>query len=134
MLVLKLAAIGWVATSQRQRDSASLSLSALRESNGAVNRLWNAPADSSSVEGLNGGLTFAYDRSMCEKLLPAFSEASGLWGVSFVDCDSIFAAIRTAFASWSTNHPALKFNDVVRAVLHERARARSHQPLSTPTD
>jgi hypothetical protein len=104
--------LSWVSTSQDQRDVAAASLEGLRRSNGALNRLWNTPTNRLSTAGLGGGLTFAYDPRICEDLLPAFSEATGLWGVSFVNCASIHAAIRRAFASWSTNHPTLKFNDV----------------------
>lgn len=105
-------ALAWVSTSQQQRDAAASTLDQLRASNGALNRVWNAPLEATNTEGLGGGLTFAYDPNICADLLPAFAESSGLWGVSFVNCDSITAAIRTAFASWSTNHPSLKFNDV----------------------
>ena len=36
------------------------------------------------------------------------------WGVAFIDCDSIKAAIRSAFASWSANHPTISFHDVTQ--------------------
>lgn len=106
-------ASAWITTSQHQRDAAAASLELLRKSNGALNRIWNAPTDATTSAGLGGGLTFAYDRKICEDLLPAFSEATGPFGgFSFVDCDTIYAAIRTAFSSWATNHPYLKFNDI----------------------
>ena len=112
LFLLMQPAHSWVSTSQHQRDAAAGSLQRLRESNGAINRVWNSPLEATSTDGLGGGLSFAYDTNLCDELLPSFSEASGLWGLTFVDCESIFAAIRTAFSTWSTNHPSLKFNDV----------------------
>ena len=104
---------GWLTTSQDQQDAAALSLASLARSNGALNRIWASPADSGSDYGLGGGITFAYDdEKICGDLLPSFSESSRLWGVAFIDCDSIKAAIRSAFASWSSNHPSIKFHDV----------------------
>lgn len=112
MLVLRLATAGWLTTSQDQGDAAARTLAGLVDSHGAVNRIWPSPSDPYSTRGLGGGLTFAYDPSVCDELLPAFTESHKLWGVSFIDCDSIKQAIRSAFASWSANHPSLKFHDV----------------------
>ena len=102
----------WVTTSQQQKDSSAKSLAGIRASNGNINRVWTLPPAATASAGLGGGLTFAYDSKICDELLPAMSEASGLWGISFVDCDSIYAAIRSAFASWTVNHPDIKFHDV----------------------
>ncbi len=114
---LQAAVVAWLTTSQEQGDLASRSLAALVDSHGALNRVWPMPSEPFSTRGLGGGLTFAYDPSICDELLPAFSESDGLWGVSFVDCESIKAAIRSAFASWSANHPMLKFHDVTADCL-----------------
>ena len=108
LLLLLPPVLGWVSTSQEQRDSSATSLAQLRASRGNLNRVWTYPPDATSSAGLGGGLTFAYDRKICDELLPAMSEASGLWGLRFVDCDTIFAAIRSAFASWSVNHPDIR--------------------------
>ena len=35
-----------------------------------------------------------------------------VWGFQYVDCVSIRAAIRQAFAAWASNHPAISFHDV----------------------
>lgn len=111
------ATMGWLLTTQEQADGTATTLDQIRASNGAISRMWHSPPDRTSTSGLGGGLTFAYDRKICDDLLPSMSEASGLWGTSFVDCDSIFAAIRSAFASWSSNHPSIKFHDVTADCL-----------------
>ena len=105
--MLALAAVwaaAWVTTAQEVGDTSALSLSQLVASGGALNRVWPLPAEARSTRGLGGGLTFAYDdEKICGELLPSFSESRALWGVAFIDCDSIKAAIRSAFASWSAN-------------------------------
>ena len=112
MLLVYAMAHAWITTSQEQDDVSAETLDVIRASNGAVNRVWSLPEDTTNSKGLGGGLTFAYDEKICDELLPAMSEASGLWGLSFVDCSSISAAIRSAFASWTVNHPNIKFHDV----------------------
>lgn len=109
----------WVPTAWYMRDYNSLTLDDIRRSNGAVNRVWSLPPEVNSLRGLGGGITFAYDHKICDDLLPAMSEAVGLWGMSFVDCDTVFAAIRAAFASWSHNHPLLNFHDVTADCIAE---------------
>ena len=98
----------------------STSLANLAKSNGALNRVWPSPSwnhdTAGSTRGLGGGLTFAYDDSICDELLPSFIESEyGPWGIAFITCDNVKQAIRSAFASWSSNHPVLKFHDGTRA-------------------
>ena len=69
------------------------------------------PPSSLDVRGLGGAITFAYDEAaICEELLPAFGV--DLWGLHFVTCETIYAAMRQSFAAWTSNHPAIKFHDV----------------------
>ena len=75
-----------------------------------LNYVWTEPALSSDSFGLGGGLTWAFDMSMCGMLLDMFSES--LFGAALVDCSSLKAAIHRAFASWSDNSPRLSFIDV----------------------
>jgi hypothetical protein len=109
-----------------QYDTAALDLASIVATNGAINRIWTAPRDTLSSRGLGGGLTFAYDDvKICSDLLPAFSESATLFGVSFIDCNSIKESIRSAFASWSSNHPSLKFHDGGRCPAALLCRAQS---------
>jgi hypothetical protein len=109
----------WVPTAWYMRDYNALTLEDIRRSKGAVNRIWSLPPEVNSLRGLGGGITFAYDHKICDDLLPAMSESIGLWGMSFVDCGTVFAAIRAAFASWSHNHPLLNFHDVTADCIAE---------------
>ena len=63
------AALAWVATSQDQRDAGATTLASLRNSNGAMNRIWTAPLDGhENRDGFGGGITYAMDRKTLDAL------------------------------------------------------------------
>lgn len=73
--------------------------------------MWTSPRDSASMEGLGGGLTWAFDEGICDQLLPQFRE-SIFFGVPLVSCASLRSAIHRAFDTWSDNSARLNFLEV----------------------
>jgi len=74
--------------------------------------LWTMPSDVDSLEGLGGGITWAWDPTLCTALLPRFKERSSAFGSTLVSCDSIKAALTRAFDNWSANSRYINFLDV----------------------
>jgi hypothetical protein len=72
--------------------------------------IWNHPNDPASDDGLAGGITWAWDDSLCTKLLPRFSE--DIFFIQMIDCSTIKAAVHRGFQSWSDNHARISFVDV----------------------
>lgn len=67
------------------------------------------------TEGLGGSITWAVDASFCERLLPHFPEAQMSRTLRIgndIDCETLRAAIRSAFDTWSMNHGRISFHDV----------------------
>lgn len=71
-------------------------------------RLWSMPEDSMSTHGLGGGITWAWDPSLCSKLLPLFSECV----FNLITCEDIKAALTRGFDSWARNSRYINFHDV----------------------
>ena len=79
-------------------------------SHGAINRLWDFPDSVWSQEGLGGGLTYAWDPTLCERLLPLFREELSVG--NFIDCGALRAAWSRALNTWAVHHPRVSFTDV----------------------
>ena len=77
--------------------------------------IWNLPGDPASSEGLGGGIAWAFDVALCDKLRPRFHETL-LW-FDFITCDVLKAAVHRGFASWADNHPSVSFIDVTEECL-----------------
>jgi len=75
---------------------------------------WPMPTEPLSDTGLGGGLAFAIDPQMCDRLLPQFKEDDNLQVsvIRFVTCEDINDAIERAMTTWSNNHPYIKFYNV----------------------
>ena len=80
---------------------------------------WDVPETSTDETGLGGGITFAIDPQMCDRLLLRFREQSQSTlaavlnlGIKFVDCGEIYDALKRAFDTWSANQKLLSFKDV----------------------
>ena len=73
--------------------------------------LWSEPTEQGTPEGLGDGITWAFDESLCDNILQAFSEQPFL-GIEFVSCSDIQAAVHRGFAAWSDNSAKLTFLDV----------------------
>ena len=73
--------------------------------------LWTLPADPADTAGLGGGISFAWDPALCDRLLPRFREDYSIFGTA-VSCTDLKAAVHRAFASWSSNHKDIHFVDV----------------------
>ena len=69
---------------------------------------WSAPQVQSSASGLGGGITWAWDSTLCSKLLPLFHET--VFGYQLVTCETIKAAVHRGFASWADNHPTISIS------------------------
>ena len=116
---------GWTTVAQARNDPEAASIDAMKATNGAINRLWNYPMQNGwpahseptrrsdgqlQTSEMGGAIAFAWDPNMCEVLNPLFGV--DLWGLEFSSCADIAAAVRSAFDSWSSNHPRIKFMDV----------------------
>lgn len=88
--------------------------------------VWNMPSVASSSEGLGGGITWAWDPMLCDRLLPRFHE-DVLW-IKFITCDSLRAAMHRGFASWGANHAHISFVDVTEE-CHALGRLDPSCPL-----
>ena len=95
----------WTATAQIH----GVGFDALRA--GLTQYVWTTPSGQWDEQGLGGGLTYAWDSTLCDDLLPHFNERH-VWGVEFVSCKSLRAAMERAFASWEANHALVRFHDV----------------------
>ena len=89
---------------------------------GAVSAVW----DDSIV---SGGIPYAWDPSLCARLLERFGDDVFVW--QFVSCESLRQSLERAFAVWAANHPVIRFRDVSHecdalpsAATGRRARSR----------
>ena len=91
------------------------------KANGDVSRLasyayrWSYPAESSSLQGLGGGLAFVMAPDFCDKILPSFREDSLIasFGLRrWVSCTDLLDAFQRGFDTWSDNSRAISFTDV----------------------
>lgn len=129
-LLLRLSVIdGWTTISQQARGALLSNIklqfgdpNSARLNNVAVSArlgyLWNdldvqppssdnpSPQDS----GLYGGISYAFDPTMCSQLLPKFGESAIF--VDLVTCNTMKAAITRGFALWSENNAKLNFIDM----------------------
>eukprot|EP00966_Prymnesium_polylepis_P241484 5584727-Prymnesium_polylepis.1 len=97
-----------------------LSPDQIRAEGGLTRYVWTVPTLEQDNAGLGGGLTYAWDPDLCRQLLPNFGERY-LWGISFVTCKTLRAAMERAFASWEANHPMIGFHDVTNLCLAQNA-------------
>jgi len=72
--------------------------------------LWTLPEDSTSDDGLGGGIAYAWDPAMFDTLLPNFRE--DMFYVNWLSSQDLRAAGQRAFFSWSANHKHISFLDV----------------------
>jgi len=83
---------------------------------------WTAGNETSWVEGLKGGITWAVDPSLCSLLLERMPEVTttreGLFGFyewlfpAFVDCEDIYATLRLSLAAWGAANDNVRFFEV----------------------
>ena len=99
----------WVPTAVSYQDPGN-TLAEVQAKAGAINRLWNLPADETSTHGFSSGISYAWDPELCDNLLPLFSE--DISGIAFITCDSLRAAWSRALSTWSVHHPQISFTDV----------------------
>ena len=71
---------------------------------------WDLPSEPASSSGLGGGISWAWDPTLCSHLLPRFHE--NLLVFEWINCAVLKAAVHSAFATWSDNHADLSFVDV----------------------
>lgn len=92
--------------------------------------LWTLPADPSSHRGLGGGLTWAWDPTLCDHLQGRFRE--DFFFVPFIKCEDLRAAMHRGFASWSDNSARIAFHDVTAECdkLSPDGAARKDCPLA----
>jgi hypothetical protein len=65
-----------------------------------------------TMMGLGGGITWAWDPTLCAALDPLFNEDP--WGFDLVDCAGYRAAVNRAFNNWAGNNRFIKFIDVTQ--------------------
>lgn len=81
--------------------------------------LWTYPAEPQENRGLGGGIAWAWDDSICERLRPMFSENLFVGMKALVRCEDLKSAATRAFDAWAANSRAISFLDV-----SEECRAR----------
>ena len=80
--------------------------------------LWSLPCERNTWEcvnrdpqrGLGGTITWAWDPSLCDELLPLF--ADDFWSMSFMNCELLKGAVHRAFDTWAMNSRFIKFTEV----------------------
>lgn len=88
--------------------------------------LWTYPESLSDDAGLGGGITWAFNPALCEKLLAATDERTFF---DLVDCDDFHASVSRAFKMWEANSRHLKFVDVSKEC---DALGKNYGPPQTP--
>jgi len=83
------------------------------QSQAELGYLWTMPSDVSNTAGLGGGITWAWNPTLCDDLRPRFREDIFGWP-SFLNCDDYKSAVARAFDKWSANNRWIKFLDVTR--------------------
>ena len=78
--------------------------------------LWDLPASSTSTRGLGGGITWAWDPTLCDDLQPQFRE--DFFFIEYISCRDLKAAMHRGFSSWSANHPHIHFVEVTTECEH----------------
>lgn len=77
---------------------------------------WSLPAETSSNEGLGGGISWVLDPAFCDHLISRFPERSLIRGVTsfvtFISCSDIHDAVIRGLNTWSANHKHVSFNDI----------------------
>ena len=63
------------------------------------------------MHGLGGGITWAFDPTLCDDLMPTFREGAVVVP-RLVTCDDVRASIERAFGKWSGNNRFIDFIDV----------------------
>ena len=61
--------------------------------------------------GLGGGVTWAWDTTLCDDLLPKFREGAIVYN-QLVTCEGVQAAVKRAFAKWESNSRFIKMVDM----------------------
>lgn len=76
---------------------------------------WTVNADMRREDGLNGGVSYAFDPEFCARMLPLFSEGNDVIRFyEFVNCDLIKEVVASALRTWSANNRNVYFTDVTR--------------------
>ena len=73
---------------------------------------WSLPQNPYNGSGLAKGLSWNLDSSFCDNILGKFPEGDILVKGVFLNCQDLNDAITSAFATWSMNHNAIRFEDV----------------------
>ena len=112
MAVMLVKANAWMGSAQRWPSNASglWRPEAIAVRGGVLSALWEEPASRNDFHALGGGISYAWDPSLCDKLLGKFDE--NIYGFEFISCGGLRAAVERAFASWEANHPLIRFHDV----------------------
>ena len=115
MAALLPTAMAWITISQNFRGATSEAIR--RQLHGEdpmavsdLSYIWTMPEDTTSSRGLGRGISWAWDRQLCDDLLPQFNE--NFFFGSFVTCFDLRAAMHRGFASWAAHHSSIHFVDV----------------------
>ena len=78
---------------------------------------WHWPYHVDDTTGLGGGLAWAWDKDLCDRILPLFRE--NLEAITFIDCEQLRLAVQRAMDSWAKNHRMINFLEVTTQCEHE---------------
>ena len=83
---------------------------------------WSSGVNTSYSSGLKGGIAWAFDPALCDRLVPLFPEEerarSGFYGLwqhlmpSLLRCEHLKATIRTSMRSWEAANTNIRFFEV----------------------
>ena len=87
--------------------------------NGTLGR-WPLAENTSTADALGGGISYAFDVKLCERLLPMFPEETVLQEYTsfffpfprFVDCSLIERKVQQAMAGWAVANTNVRFFEV----------------------
>ena len=124
-MLLAILAVGPLSWATKSQTKYGVSLDAIKsqmqggtapnDARGELGALWtlhpNPTTDEEKMKGLGGGITWAWDETLCDELLPRFRE-DVIFYSSLVDCNALKASVARAFNAWSSNNRFMKFVDV----------------------
>ena len=106
---------------------------------------WSMGENTSSTDGLRGGIAWAVEPSWCNNMLSRFPEETTMhdgwpWNIgampTVLDCDELLITLRRTFSAWQGANSNLRFFEVTSLCdgKWQWPNATNSSSASTPTD